>query len=67
MSNERIDPDFEAKLHLYKTAFSRQHYNYVGIKKVIKLDNGMHMLECEVVGKKGIFKFFPHELSNFVM
>ena len=59
--------DFEAKLHLYRTAFSWQHSNFVGIKKIIPLDNGMKMLECEVAGKQGTFKFFPHELSNFVM
>lgn len=67
MWNEHSDPDFEAKLPLYKTAFSWQHGNYVRIKNVVALDNGIYMLECEVVGKEGIFKFSPRELSNFVM
>ena len=67
MSNERNDPDFEAKLHLYKTAFSTLYNTYVGIEKVRKLPDGSYVLNCMVPPIAYPLLFRPHELTNFVM
>ena len=67
MSNERNDPDFEAKLRLYKTAFSPLHDTYVGIQNVRKLSDGSYVLDCVVPFFEDLIMFRPHELTNFVM
>ena len=67
MSNERIDLDFEAKLHLYKTAFSPLYNTYVGIEKVRKLADGSYVLNCTVASKTDIVLFRPYELTNYVL
>lgn len=67
MSNERNDPDFEAKLPLYKIAFSPLYNTYVGIEKVHKLSDGSYVLNCMVPLKADMVLFRPHELTNYVM
>ena len=67
MSNERNDPDFEAKLHLYRTAFSPIHNTYVGIECVRKLSDESFILDCVVPFKEDLVMFRPHQLTNFVM
>ena len=67
MSNELIDPDFEDKLHLYKTAFSPLYGTYVGIKGLRKLPEGSYILNCVVPFNEALIMFRPHELTNFVM
>ena len=67
MTNGHIDPDFEAKLHLYKTAFSPLYDTYVGIEGLRKLPDGSHILDCVVPFNEALIMFRPHELTNFVM
>lgn len=67
MSNESNDPDFEAKLHLYKTAFSPLYNTYVVIEKVRKLSNGSYVLYCVVPPKADMVLFRPYELTNYVL
>lgn len=67
MFNERNDPNFEAKLHLYKTAFSPLYNTYVGIEKVRKLSDGSYVLHCMMPPIAYPVLFRLHELTNFVM
>ena len=67
MWNEHNDPDFEAKLPLYSTAFSPIYDAYVGIENVRKLADGSYILDCVVPNTEGLIMFRPNELTNFVM
>ena len=59
----------EAKLRLYKTAYSPLYETFVGIKNVRKDDRGEFILDCTVAGhpKDHIHLFRVHELERFCL
>lgn len=63
------DPDFVAKLPLYKTAWSLLYKQPVGIHKVRKDEDGVPIIDAHVHGHKegSLVMFRATELTNFVL
>jgi hypothetical protein len=60
------DPDFFKKLSKYKTAYSPEHVQYVGIVNVHEL-NGKPVVLARLAFRETIIAFNPEDLTDYVL
>lgn len=64
--DEKTDPDFDKKLHRYKTAYCPLHKQYVRILLVRKDENGEFLIDAVMAdGTQMVFRKF--ELESYVL